>query len=138
MVTRGPVVEKFGRMIDEGKKTQPGRREGEIVRSRFYSLDGHAGSPLVGVLHATLVLQFYADGSASAVGWLGVMNSTRVDADMQRRTRSAVRGRVVLFPGRRPPRAAAALQLSQHREEGQQGAGQHHAPVDVEAHQHQE
>jgi hypothetical protein len=34
-VTRGPVVEKFGRMIAEGKKAQPGRREGEIVWSRF-------------------------------------------------------------------------------------------------------
>jgi hypothetical protein len=86
-VTRGPVVEKFGRMIAEGKKSQPGRREGEIVWSRFYSLDGHARSPLVGMLHATLVLQFYTDGSASAVGWLGVMNGTRVDADMQRLTR---------------------------------------------------
>jgi hypothetical protein len=83
-VTRGAVVEKFGRMIAEGKKSQPGRREGELVWSRFYSLDGHARSPLVGMLHATLVLQFYADGSASAVGWLGVMNGTRVDADMQR------------------------------------------------------
>lgn len=87
IVTRGPVVEKLGRMIAEGKKTQPGRREGEIVWSRFYSLDGHARSPLVGMLHATLVLQFYTDGSASAVGWLGVMNGTRVDADMQRLTR---------------------------------------------------
>jgi hypothetical protein len=86
-VSRGPVVEKLGRMIAEGKKTQPGRREGELVWSRFYSLDGHARSPLVGMLHATLVLQFYADGSASAVGWLGVMNGTRVDADMQRLTR---------------------------------------------------
>jgi hypothetical protein len=86
-VSRGPVVEKLGRMIAEGKQTQPGRREGELVWSRFYSLDGHARSPLVGMLHATLVLQFYADGSASAVGWLGVMNGTRVDADMQRLTR---------------------------------------------------
>lgn len=84
VVSRGGVVEKFGRMIAEGKRTQPGRREGELVWSRFYSLDGHARSPLVGMLHATLVLQFYADGSASAVGWLGVMNGTRVAADMQR------------------------------------------------------
>jgi hypothetical protein len=36
------------------------------------------------MLHATLVLQFYADGSGFAGGWLGVMNGTRVDADMQR------------------------------------------------------
>lgn len=81
-VTRGPVVEKFGRMIAEGKKTQPGRTEGELVWSRFYSIDVHPETPLVGMLHATLVVQFYADGTGFAGGWLGVMNGTRVEADM--------------------------------------------------------
>ena len=81
-VTRGPVVEKLGRMIAEGKKTQPGRREGELVWSRFYSIDVHPRTPLVGMLHATLVLQFYADGTGFAGGWLGVMNGTRVAEDM--------------------------------------------------------
>jgi len=82
-VTRGPVVEKLGRMLVEGKKTQPGRREGELVWGRFYSIDVHPRTPLVGMLHATLVLQFYADGTGFAGGWLGVMNGTRIDADMQ-------------------------------------------------------
>jgi hypothetical protein len=82
-VTRGPVVEKFGRMVAEGKKTQPGRREGVLVWSRFYSIDVHPRTPLVGMLHATLVLQFYEDGTGFAGGWLGVMNGTRVDEDMQ-------------------------------------------------------
>ncbi|MBL8200550.1 MAG: hypothetical protein JNK40_06215 [Chromatiales bacterium] len=86
-VTRGPVVEKFGRMIAEGKKTQPGRREGELVWSRFYSIDVHPHTPLVGMLHATLVLQFYADGTGFAGGWLGVMNGTRVEEDMAALTR---------------------------------------------------
>jgi hypothetical protein len=81
-VVRGPVVEKLGRMIAEGKKTQPGRREGELVWSRFYSIDVHPQTPLVGMLHATLVLQFYADGTGFAGGWLGVMNGTRVEEDM--------------------------------------------------------
>lgn len=82
-VTRGPVVEKLGRMIAEGKKTQPGRREGVLVWSRFYSIDVHPQTPLVGMLHATLVLQFYEDGTGFAGGWLGVMNGTRVAEDMQ-------------------------------------------------------
>jgi len=81
-VVRGPVVEKLGRMIAEGKKTQPGRREGELVWSRFYSIDVHPETPLVGMLHATLVLQFYADGTGFAGGWLGVMNGTRLEDDM--------------------------------------------------------
>lgn len=86
-VTRGPVVEKLGRMLAEGKKTQPGRREGVLVWGRFYSIDVHPQTPLVGMLHATLVLQFYEDGTGFAGGWLGVMNGTRVDEDMQALTR---------------------------------------------------
>lgn len=86
-VTRGPVVEKLGRMIAEGKKTQPGRREGVLVWGRFYSIDVHPKTPLVGMLHATLVLQFYEDGTGFAGGWLGVMNGTRNDEDMQELTR---------------------------------------------------
>ena len=82
-VTRGPVVEKLGRLLAEGKKTQPGRREGVLVWSRFYSIDVHPRTPLVGMLHATLVLQFYEDGTGFAGGWLGVMNGTRVDEDMR-------------------------------------------------------
>ncbi len=82
-VARGPIVEKLGRMLVEGKKTQPGRREGVLVWSRFYSIDVHPQTPLVGMLHATLVLQFYEDGSGFAGGWLGVMNGTRVEEDMQ-------------------------------------------------------
>lgn len=82
-VTRGPVVAKMGRMIAEGKKTQPGRTEGELAWGRFYSLDFHPSSPLVGMLHATLVLQFYTDGTGLAAGWLGVMNGTRIEEDMQ-------------------------------------------------------
>jgi hypothetical protein len=82
-VTRGPVVEKLGRMLAEGKKTQPGRREGALAWGRFYSIDVHPQTPLVGMLHATLVLQFYENGTGFAGGWLGVMNGTRVDEDMQ-------------------------------------------------------
>lgn len=81
-VARGPVAEKMGRMIAEGKKTQPGCTEGELTWGRFYSLDFHPTSPLVGMLHATLVLQFYTDGTGLAAGWLGVMNGTRIEADM--------------------------------------------------------
>jgi len=82
-VTRGPVVEKLGRMVAEGKKTQPGRREGVLVWGRFYSIDVHPQTPLVGMLHATLVLQFYEGGTGFAGGWLGVMNGSRVEEDMQ-------------------------------------------------------
>ena len=50
--------------------------------SRFYSLDYHAKTPLVGMLHSALVLQFYEDGTGFVGGWLGVMNGTRNAEDM--------------------------------------------------------
>lgn len=81
-VTRGPVVEKAGTMIAVGKKAQPGRIAGELLWSRFYSLDVHPKTPLVGMLHATVVVQFYEGGQSFAGGWLGVMNGTRIAEDM--------------------------------------------------------
>jgi hypothetical protein len=81
-VERGPVVEKLGRMLAEAKKPQPNRPGSPVVWSRFYSLDYHAKSPLVGMLHSALVLQFYEDGTGFVGGWLGVMNGTRNEQDM--------------------------------------------------------
>lgn len=81
-VTRGPVVAKTGTMIAYGKKTQPGRFSGNLLWSRFYSIDVHPQTPLVGMLHATIVVQFYEGGQAVSGGWLGVMNGTRVAEDM--------------------------------------------------------
>lgn len=81
-VTRGKVVEKAGRMLTMGKKANPGRGGGELAWGRFYSLDMHPRSPLVGMLHATIVLQFYKDGTAQLGGWLGVMPGTRVEPDL--------------------------------------------------------
>jgi hypothetical protein len=72
-VTRGPVVAKAGSMLAFGKKQQPGRLGGEILWSRFYSLDIHAKTPLVDMLHATVVTQFYTSGQSFAGGWLGIM-----------------------------------------------------------------
>lgn len=82
-VVRGEVVEKAGRMLQEGKLQQPGRPTPPLVWGRFYSWDLHPKTPKVGMLHATLVVQFYEDGTGAAVGWLGIMNGTRVDADME-------------------------------------------------------
>jgi hypothetical protein len=81
-VMRGPVIEKVGRFLAEAKKQQPDRKGSPIVWSRFYSLDYHAKTPLVGMLHSALVLQFYEDGTGFVGGWLGVMNGTRNEEDM--------------------------------------------------------
>jgi len=82
-VARGPIVEKIGRMISEGKMTSPGRgEERNLLWGRFYSIDVHPKTPLVGMLHATLVLQIFEDGSIGTGGWLDVMPGTRVESDL--------------------------------------------------------
>jgi coproporphyrinogen III oxidase len=83
-VTRGPVIEKAGRMLAVGHKTNPGRGDGVLVWGRFYSLDIHPKTPLVGMLHATIVLQFFEDGSAGVGGWLDLMPGTRIEPDLAR------------------------------------------------------
>jgi len=82
-VTRGPVIEKFGRMLAVGNKTSPGRGDRVLTWGRFYSLDAHPKTPLVGMLHATIVLQFFETGPPSTGGWLGVMPGTRVADDLE-------------------------------------------------------
>jgi len=81
-VARGDVMEKAGRMLSFGKKSSPGRGDGVLTWGRFYSLDMHPKTPLVGMLHATIVMQMFADGSVQTGGWLGVMPGTRVEADL--------------------------------------------------------
>jgi coproporphyrinogen III oxidase len=82
-VTRGTTVEKMGRMLAIGNKASPkNRMPGKLIWGRFYSLDAHPKSPLVGMLHATVVLQFFDSGQSFAGGWLGIMPGTRIDADL--------------------------------------------------------
>ncbi len=81
-VTRGTVMEKAGRLYSMGKKQRAERGGREIVWSRFYALDMHPRTPLVGMLHAAIVLQFFGDGSSYAGGWLGTMPGTRIEEDM--------------------------------------------------------
>jgi coproporphyrinogen III oxidase len=85
-VTRGPVIEKAGRMLSVGKKTSPARGpdNGPLIWGRFYSLDIHPKTPLVGMLHATIVLQFFDGGKSAVGGWLDVMPGTRVEEDIDR------------------------------------------------------
>ena len=82
-VVRGSVIEKTGRMLSEGKMTSPGRGDKDLVWGRFYSIDIHPKTPLVGMLHATLVLQFFEDNSIGTGGWLDMMPGTRIPEDLE-------------------------------------------------------
>ncbi len=81
-VTHGPVVEKIGRMQSSGRQSNPGRGDGVLVWGRFYAIDIHPKTPLVGMLHATMVYQFFEDGSMGVGGFLGVMPGTKVEEDL--------------------------------------------------------
>lgn len=82
-VARGPVVEKAGRMLGMETKSAPhSPSRDDVVWGRFYSLDIHPKTPLVGQIHAVILLQLFADGASGAAGWLGVMPATRVPEDM--------------------------------------------------------
>jgi coproporphyrinogen III oxidase len=80
--TRGEVMEKAGRVYSMGKKQRAERGGREIVWSRFYSLDMHPKTPLVGMLHAAIVMQFFGDGTSLTGGWIGIMPGTRIDEDL--------------------------------------------------------
>ena len=83
-VARGPVVEKGGRMLGMETKNPPHSPSRDDVEwGRFFSFDIHPKTPLVGQIHAVILLQLYADGSSGAAGWLGVMPGTRVEEDME-------------------------------------------------------
>ena len=82
-VTRGAVVEKMGQMVAIGKKANPNSiMPGNLIWGRFYSLDAHPKSPMVGMLHAAIVVQFYDSGMSFVGGWVDVMPGTRVEADL--------------------------------------------------------
>jgi len=80
LVGRGTDVEKIGRMWSYVK--EDAREDEELSWGRFYSIDVHPKTPLVGMLHATMVMQLYPDGRSFVGGWLGVLPGTRVDEDL--------------------------------------------------------
>ena len=81
LVTRGRVVEKAGTLLANTKKPRESYQT-ETYWSRFYSLDIHPKTPLIGMLHATVMMQFNKDGGSSMGGWLDVMPGTRVEEDI--------------------------------------------------------
>ncbi len=82
-VTRGSVIEKMGRMLAVGKKAAPNSRlPGNLLWGRFYSIDAHPKTPLVGMLHATIVVQVFDSGISFTGGWLGIMPGTRIEEDL--------------------------------------------------------
>lgn len=71
-VGRGPMVEKIGRMTGIVlKPTSDIQRQ--TVFGRYFGIDIHAKTPLVGLLHAAFLIQYYPDGSSAIGGTLNIV-----------------------------------------------------------------
>ena len=81
-VARGDVVEKIGRMIS--RVYEP---SSDIQRpttfGRYYGLDVHAKSPLMGHVHSAIVLQYYPDGAGVVGGTLNLLKGAAQEEDLE-------------------------------------------------------
>ncbi len=80
-VARGSVVEKIGRVITISNRPAA-ETQRQNLWSRFFSLDVHPKTPLVGILHAAFVVQFYPDGTSTIGGTLDVLRGANVEEDL--------------------------------------------------------
>ena len=79
---RGPIIEKGGRAFNITlKPTRDFQRQ--ALWSRFYSVDMHAKSPLVGMIHNAFVIQFYPDGSSTVGGFVDLLPGATPEEDLQ-------------------------------------------------------
>ncbi len=78
-VARGPVVEKGGRSLNITKKPTRSFQKPNLW-SRYFLFDVHPKTPLVGMLHAAIVIQFYPDDTATIAGFLDILQ-TAADSD---------------------------------------------------------
>lgn len=80
-VARGPVIEKGGRTLNITRKpTRSFQRQN--LWGRYYLLDVHPKTPLVGMLHAAITISFFPDDTASIAGFLDVLETAHRDEDL--------------------------------------------------------
>ena len=80
-VTRGPVVEKAGRMISV-TRSRGGKFPTERYFSRRLSFDVHPETPLVGMLHAVIQMHYDKDGTSAIGGWLDILPGATREEDL--------------------------------------------------------
>ena len=80
-VARGEVVEKIGRMIARIYKPKSDMQR-PVTFGRYYGLDVHAKSPLMGHIHTAITLQYYPDGGSTMGGTLSLLKGAAREEDM--------------------------------------------------------
>ena len=79
---RGSVIQKAGRLYNITKKpTQSFQKP--TVWSRFFSVNMHAKTPYVGMVHNAFVIQFHEDGSSMIGGFLDVLPGATPAEDLR-------------------------------------------------------
>jgi coproporphyrinogen III oxidase len=81
LVGRGQVIEKAGLMTAVVTESMPPYINGPIW-NRWVSIDIHPRTPLVGMLHLTLTVQFTEGAPPSVGGWVDTMPAARIDEDL--------------------------------------------------------
>ena len=78
---RGPVVEKMGRLLTNGKKPVFSFQK-PTEFSRHMVIDVHPKSPLVGTLHMTILFQYEADGTSALISWFDILSGANRNEDL--------------------------------------------------------
>tara|TARA_B110000037_G_C17065872_1_gene483785 strand:- start:72 stop:977 length:906 start_codon:yes stop_codon:yes gene_type:complete len=81
-VARGDAVEKIGRMI--GRAYEPvADFQRPTTFSRYYGLDVHAKSPLMGHIHTAIAMQYYPNGTGIMGGTLNLLQGAAQEEDIE-------------------------------------------------------
>ena len=75
-------MEKIGRMISRAYEPVSDIQR-PTTFSRYYGLDVHAKSPLMGHVHTAIVLQYYPDGTGIMGGTLNLLKGAAQEEDLE-------------------------------------------------------
>ena len=82
-VARGDVVEKYGRLITQHYESVSDYWQPPTTFGRYYGTDIHAKSPLMGQVHAAILLQYFPDGTSIIGGTLNLLKGAAQEEDME-------------------------------------------------------
>ena len=82
-VARGDVVEKYGRVINQHYEPVSDIWQVPTTFERYYGTDIHAKSPLMGQVHAAIMLRYTPDGTSIIGGTLNLLRGAAQEEDME-------------------------------------------------------
>jgi coproporphyrinogen III oxidase len=80
-VARGEVLEKAAWYTNQTKRADPPYVP-EAIWDRYFEMDFHPRTPLLGQLHATIYFTYLADGGSAIAGYMDYTPGTWIDEDI--------------------------------------------------------